>query len=940
MAENKPKKSNDKKKEELDKKNNKDIEDKELDFVEVEEDEDSKYYDFDDTIKKVFEEPKPEVDDDDEEIAPQEKEGYKVQSQILETEKNGLKPTDLAKVMKSSFIEYAMSVIVSRALPDARDGFKPVHRRILYAMSELGMFYNSPHKKSARIVGEVLGKYHPHGDSSVYEAMVRMAQDFSLRYPLIDGHGNFGSIDGDEAAAMRYTEARMSKIASAMVDGIKKNTVDFIDNYDGSEKEPVVLPARFPNLLISGTSGIAVGMATNIPPHNLNEVIDAVCALARNPEITIDELMEIVLAPDFPTRGIIFNKAGLIEAYKTGRGSITIRSRAHIQDFANGKSKIIITEIPYEVKKTEIMEKIAEHIKNKRIDGIADFKDESNRDGIRITIDVKKTFVPEVILNQLYKLTRLQTNFSFNMIALVNNEPKLLNLKQCLEVYLKHQVDVVTRRLNFDLEKDLARAHILEGLKICIENIDRVIEIIKKSKTDTEAQMGLMKEFALSEVQSKAIVDMRLGRLTGLAIEKMNEELDQVHARIIEYRSILSNQNLLIDLIVKELQEIKQLYGDKRRSEINWDEVGSIDNEDLIPQKDVVITVSSNSYVKRIDLNEYREQKRGGVGASTAKTYNDDDIKDVLVVNTHTDLLIFTDIARVYRVRGYEIPIGTKQSKGSPIINIVPSISKDERIIKILSLDEYKDNMYLVTVSKLGIIKKTKITEYEKINKNGKFALSLNEGDELIDALIAEDGDEIFISGSNSRVNRFNISEVRAMGRTACGVGGMKLDKGDYVVSVSSSKDGKYVFSIGSKGFGKMSLAESYRKTKRNARGVLALNSEKAGRLVYAATVHGTEDLIIMTREGIAIRFSLRDVSIVGRNSKGVKLINIKGRNSQIVGIAKINDESEDREDRELTKEEYIEVTKELEIGIDEEELEQSNSEADTENDSNESDEE
>ena len=777
------------------------------------------------------------------------------------------------------------------------------------------MFYNTAHKKSARIVGEVLGKYHPHGDSSVYEAMVRMAQDFSLRYPLIDGHGNFGSIDGDEAAAMRYTEARMSKIAAAMVDGIKKDTVDFIDNYDGSEKEPTVLPARFPNLLISGTSGIAVGMATSIPPHNLGEVIDAVCALAKNPEITIDELMKIVLAPDFPTGGIIFNRSGLEEAYKTGRGSVTMRSKAHIQDFANGKSRIIITEIPYEVKKTEIMEKIAEHIKNKRIDGIADFKDESNRDGIRITIDIKKTYVPEVILNQLFKLTRLQTNFSFNMIALVNNEPRLLNLKQCLEVYLNHQIEVVTRRLKFDLEKDLARAHILEGLKICIENIDRVIEIIKGSKSDIEAQGKLMKEFNLSELQAKAIVDMRLGRLTGLAIEKMNEELDQVHARIIEYRSILASRTLLIDLIVKELTEIKELYGDGRRSEINW-EMGDIDNEDLIPQKDVVITISSNSYVKRIDLDEYREQKRGGVGSSTMKTYQDDDIKDILIANTHTDLLIFTNLARVYRVRGYEIPVGTKQSKGTPIINIIPAIEKEEKIIKILSINDYSEGTYLVTVSKNGIIKKTAIAEYEKINKNGKYALSLDEDDELIDTLIGKDNDEIFIAGSNSRVNRFNISEVRSMGRTARGVGGIKLDKGDEVVSVSSSQNGKYIFSIGAKGFGKMSLAESYRKTKRNARGVLALNSDKAGKLVYAATVHGIEDLIIMSNDGIAIRFSLKDVSIVGRNSKGVKLVNLKGRNASIVGVAKIYDESEIQQDRELTKEEYIEVTREMELDI------------------------
>ncbi|SGA02598.1 DNA gyrase subunit A [Mycoplasmopsis arginini] len=529
------------------------------------------FYIVNDEIQRVFDEEAKEeiVDDEDEEYIPQDKEGYTVQSQILDSEENGLKPADLATVMKNSFLEYAMSVIVARALPDARDGLKPVHRRILYGMSELGMFHNVQHKKSARIVGDVLGKYHPHGDSSVYEAMVRMAQDFSLRYPLIDGHGNFGSIDGDSAAAMRYTEARMSKIAGAMVDGIKKNTVDFIDNYDGTEKEPVVLPSRFPNLLVSGSYGIAVGMATSIPPHNLGEVIDGVCALAKNPDITIAELMQYIQGPDFPTGGIIFDKEGLIRAYETGVGRVTIRSKATIQELSNGKSKILITEIPYGKNKSSLIESISHLIKDKKIEGISDFRDESNRDGIRIVIEIKKNYVPEVILNKLFKLTEFQTRFSFNMVALVNNEPQKLNLKSALEVYLQHQINVVTRRLQFDLEKDLARAHILEGLKICVENIDRVIAIIKQSKTDAEAQKKLSDEFNLTEIQTKAVVDMRLGRLTGLAIEKMNEELNQLHERIAEYRRILGDKNALIDLIIKELQELKEAYGDKRKSEIN-----------------------------------------------------------------------------------------------------------------------------------------------------------------------------------------------------------------------------------------------------------------------------------------------------------------------------------------------------------------------------------
>ncbi|AXE60989.1 DNA gyrase subunit A [[Mycoplasma] phocae] len=873
------------------------------------------YYsdDNEDKVKKVFHDNIEEEDDEEEDI-PQNKEGYTVSSQILDNEKDGLKPANLVKVMKNSFIEYAMSVIVARALPDARDGLKPVHRRILYGMSELGMFHTAPHKKSARIVGDVLGKYHPHGDSSVYEAMVRMAQEFSLRYPLIDGHGNFGSIDGDEAAAMRYTEARMSKIASAMVDGLKKNTVDFIDNYDGTEKEPTVLPAKFPNLLISGTSGIAVGMATNIPPHNLGEVIDAVCALAKNSEITVDELMEYVLAPDFPTGGLIFNRQGLIEAYKTGRGSITMRAKAHIQEQNNGKSKIIVNEIPYEVKKTEIMEKIAELVKEKKIEGIGEFRDESNRDGIRMVIEVKKGFVPEVILNKLFKLTRLQTNFSFNMIALVRNEPKLLNLKECLEIYLQHQIEVTTRRLNFDLEKDLARAHILEGLKICVENIDRVIKIIRSSKTDAEAQATLGKELNLTEIQTKAIVEMRLGRLTGLAIDKMNEELAQVQQRILEYQRILANYDLLIELIIKELQDVKNAYGDKRKSEINWSEMSNINNEDLIPQKNIIITISTNNYIKRLDIDEYREQKRGGIGVTTGKTYQDDDIRDIISANTHADLLIFTNKAKVYKIRGHEIPSGSKQSKGTPIVNIIPAIQKEEQIVKIISIKEYLDNEFLVTISKQGTIKKTSIFEYRNINRNGKIALRINEDDELVDTIIVNSEEEIFIAANNSRVNRFNSEEIRNMGRTAHGVGGIKLGDNERVVSISSSLEGKYVFSMGENGFGKLTLASNFRKTRRNSHGVIALNGNKAGNLVYAACVHGNEDLIIITNDGISIRFSLKDVAIVGRNSKGVKLVNLKGRNTRIVGIAKIFDEDDMTEDRELTNTEFLEMTKEISL--------------------------
>ncbi|ENY54032.1 DNA gyrase subunit A [Metamycoplasma alkalescens 14918] len=871
------------------------------------------YYFVDDEIKRVFsDEIEEENDTDEEEYIPQNKDDYVVQSQILEGEKDGLKPADLATVMKSSFLEYAMSVIVARALPDARDGLKPVHRRILYGMNELGMFHNVQHKKSARIVGDVLGKYHPHGDSSVYEAMVRMAQDFSLRYPLIDGHGNFGSIDGDSAAAMRYTEARMSKIAGAMVDGLKKNTVDFIDNYDGTEKEPTVLPARFPNLLVSGSYGIAVGMATSIPPHNLGEVIDGVCALAKNPDISVAELMEYVQAPDFPTGGIIFDKEGLIKAYETGVGKVIIRSKSEIQELKNGKSKIIITEIPYGKNKSVLIESIGHLIKDKKIEGIADFRDESNRDGIRIVIDVKKSFVPEVILNKIFKLTEFQTRFSFNMVALVNNEPKKLNLKTALEVYLKHQVDVVTRRLQFDLEKDIARAHILEGLKICVENIDEVIAIIKKSKNDAEAQETLGKRFNLSEIQTKAIVDMRLGRLTGLAIEKMNEELDLVHQRIAEYQRILADKDALIDLIIKELQEIKNIYGDKRKSEINWEEMSDINNEDLIPKKDVVITITRNGYLKRLDLEEYKEQGRGGIGVSTTKTYQDDDIQDILAANTHTDLLIFSSTARVYRLRGYEIPIGTKQSKGIPAINIIGSLEKNEKIIKILSIDDqdYEKEKFLITITKNGIVKKTHLSNYRLINKNGKYAFGLKENDALVDALVATNDEELYIAANNAKLCRFDVKDINAMGRTAAGVIGIKLSDNENVVSMSTSSQGKYILSLGASGFGKLTLANSFRKTKRNSRGVIALNEDKAGAMAYAATVEGNEDIIVITDDGISIRFSLKEVSVTGRNAKGVKLVNLKKRNASIVGVAKIpNQTKEDNLARELTQDELKEMT-------------------------------
>ncbi|WGI36842.1 DNA gyrase subunit A [Mesomycoplasma lagogenitalium] len=852
-----------------------------------EKEEKDKYIIEDEEIKTVFKEEKIVQEQDDEEIAPQDKDEYVVSSQIIDSEINGIIPKQISDEMRSSFLEYAMSVIVSRALPDARDGLKPVHRRILYGMSELGITSSVQHKKSARIVGDVLGKYHPHGDSSVYDAMVRMAQDFSLRYPLIDGHGNFGSIDGDQAAAMRYTEARMSKIAMLMVEGIKKDTVDFMPNYDGSEFEPTVLPAKFPNLLVSGVSGIAVGMATTIPPHNLKEVIDATIALARDPEISIYKLMDHIKGPDFPTGAMILGQSGIVKAYETGKGAFTLRSKARIEELKNGKSKIIVYEIPYEVKKPVLIEKIAQLVKEKKIEGIADIRDETSREGIRVVFDIKKGFVPEVVLNHLYKQTSLQISYSVNMTAIVNGEPKLINLKQALEVYLEHQVDVFTRRLQFDLKKAEERVHVLEGLKIAIENIDEVIKIIKSSKSDAEAQEKLGTRFELTSIQTKAIIDMRLSRLTGLAVEKLESEMQELYEKIAEIKDILASRDKLIELIIKELEEVKQIFGDERKTEISSTEIGSIDDEDLIPSQDVAITLTDNGYVKRINIDEYRTQNRGGVGSNTATTYEDDNLNSILITNTHTDLLIFTSLAKVYRLRAYEIPEQSKQGKGIPFINLI-SIEKDEKVISMLSINEYKENDYLVTVSKKGIIKKTDIINYQRINSNGKIALGLKEGDELQRAFIVNDNDEIIIGASNGHVVRFASSDLRATSRKAAGVKGINLNSDDYVVGASPSSEGEFIFALGEYGFGKKTLIDEYRKTSRGTKGVKTINSSKAGKLTYIGNVKGDEEILILTKQGIAIRTSLNQIPETSRNTKGVKIISLKNKDS-IKALAKID---------------------------------------------------
>ncbi|CAC13320.1 DNA GYRASE SUBUNIT A [Mycoplasmopsis pulmonis] len=863
----------------------------------------------DDELKVVFkqEETKKEIIKVEEEIIPQEDESYQVKSQLIEEPISGLAPVTVSKEMQNSFLEYAMSVIVSRAIPDARDGLKPVHRRILYGMFDLGLHHSSAFKKSARIVGDVLGKYHPHGDASVYEAMVRMAQEFSMRYPLVDGHGNFGSIDGDPAAAMRYTEARLSKLSAEMLNGIRKNTVNFIPNYDASEVEPEVLPSRFPNLLVTGGQGIAVGMATTIAPHNLAETISATIAYARNPQISLAELMEHIKGPDFPTGGIILGTKGIIDAFETGKGSISIRSKTEIEYLSNGKTRIIVSEIPYSVQKTTIIEKIALLVKEKVIEGISDLRDETNRKGIRIVIEVKKNFVPEVVLNKLFKTTNLQLNFNVNMVALVNGEPKLLSLKDALRVYLDHQKEIVIRRLKFDLEKSEARLHILEGLKIAVSNIDEVIRIIRASKTDSEAQEKLGQKFSLSEIQTKAIVEMRLGRLTGLAIEKMEQEIQELLITISNIKEILNSEQKLIDLIVEELEEIKEKYGDKRLTQIDSYAIANISDEDLIPERNIAIIQSVKGYVKRINLSEYKVQNRGGVGTSTAKTYEDDDLASIITTTTHTDLLIFTSFAKVYRIRAHQIPESSKQSKGIPFINLI-QIEKDEEVVSILPAQNYDDGKFLVTLTQNGLIKKTKIEHFQRINTNGKIAMVILENDKLVRAMILNNDEEIIVGSSEGKIVRFDLSEVRDTGRKSAGVRAIKLAPKHKAISLSASSEGKYVFSLGSLGFGKKTPIEDYRKTKRAAKGVITIKVDKAGKLVHSGFVEGSEDIIILNSKGIAIRTSLEQVSDTSRSTKGVKIIQLK-KDEKIKSLTLIN---VNKIDEEISKTQEIEFNMNL----------------------------
>lgn len=783
---------------------------------------------------------------------------------------------NLTKEMKTSFIDYAMSVIVARALPDVRDGLKPVHRRILYGMNELGVTPDKPHKKSARITGDVMGKYHPHGDSSIYEAMVRMAQWWSYRYMLVDGHGNFGSMDGDGAAAQRYTEARMSKIALEMLRDINKNTVDFVDNYDANEREPLVLPARFPNLLVNGATGIAVGMATNIPPHNLGETIDAVKLVMDNPEVTTKDLMEVLPGPDFPTGALVMGKSGIHKAYETGKGSIVLRSRTEIEETKTGRERIVVTEFPYMVNKTKVHEHIVRLVQEKRIEGITAVRDESNREGVRFVIEVKRDASANVILNNLFKMTQMQTNFGFNMLAIQNGVPKILSLRQILDAYIEHQKEVVVRRTRFDKEKAEARAHILEGLLIALDHIDEVIRIIRASETDAEAQAELMSKFKLSERQSQAILDMRLRRLTGLERDKIQSEYDDLLALIADLADILAKPERVSQIIKDELDEVKRKFGDQRRTELMVGEVLSLEDEDLIEESDVLITLSNKGYIKRLDQAEFTAQKRGGRGVQGTGVKDDDFVRELVSTSTHDHLLFFTNKGRVYRLKGYEIPEYGRTAKGLPVVNLL-KLDEGESIQTIINVEsERSDDAYLFFTTRHGIVKRTSVKEFANIRQNGLKALNLKDEDELINVLLTEEDTDIIIGTKFGYAVRFNQSAVRGMSRIATGVKGVNLREGDTVVGASIITDQDEVLIITEKGYGKRTVATEYPTKGRGGKGMKTANvAEKNGPLSGLLTVKGDEDLMIITDTGVMIRTNVANISQIGRSTMGVKVMRL-----------------------------------------------------------------
>ncbi|HHW71414.1 MAG TPA: DNA gyrase subunit A [Clostridiales bacterium] len=806
---------------------------------------------------------------------------------------NKIIDVNLEDEMKESYIDYAMSVIVGRALPDVRDGLKPVHRRILYSMYELGMTPDKPYRKSARIVGDVLGKYHPHGDTAVYDSMVRMAQDFAIRYPLVDGHGNFGSIDGDSAAAMRYTEARMSKLAMELLSDIKKDTVDFMPNFDETLQEPVVLPSKFPNLLVNGSSGIAVGMATNIPPHNLREAIDGVVALIDNPDMPLEDLMRYIKGPDFPTGGIILGKNGIMQAYAKGRGKIIIRSKTNIEDMGGGKSRIVITEIPYMVNKARLIERIAELVKEKKIEGISDIRDESDRNGMRIVIETKRDANPDIILNYLFKHTQMQETFGAILLALVDGRPKVMSLKEMIFHYIDHQRDVVTRRTKFDLATAENRSHILEGLLIALDNIDAVIKLIRGSKTAQIAKEGLIERFNLSEKQAQAILDMRLQRLTGLEREKIELEYKDIQETIAYLKSILADEEKLYGIIKEELIEIRDKYGDERRTDI-VPYRHDIEIEDLIDEHDVVITLTHYGYVKRTPLSEYRSQRRGGKGITGLSTREEDFIKDMYITSTHQRLLIFTSLGRVYELKAYEIPEASRQAKGTAIVNIL-QLQPNEKIQAFIPvIDDADEEYYLFMATRKGIVKKTPLSDFENIRRGGIIAINLREGDELVGVKLTDGDREILLATSLGKVIRFHESDVRVMGRNTMGVKGIALDDDDFVIDMEVVRDGGYVLTVSENGIGKLTPIDEYRSQTRGGKGILTMNrTKKTGNLVALKIVDVDDDIMMINSNGIIIRIPAEEISVMGRNTQGVTLMKM-AEGEKVVAVARVEDDNEE----------------------------------------------
>ncbi|RJP65358.1 MAG: DNA gyrase subunit A [Ignavibacteriales bacterium] len=801
-------------------------------------------------------------------------------------------PVSLEEEMKSSYIDYAMSVIVARAIPDVRDGLKPVHRRVLYGMSELGLVYNRPYKKSARIVGEVLGKYHPHGDSAVYESMVRMAQDFSLRYPLVDGQGNFGSVDGDSAAAMRYTEARLKRIADEMLRDLDKNTVDFTANFDESLQEPLVLPSYLPNLLINGASGIAVGMATNIPPHNISEVIDGIVALIKHPDMPVEKLMKHVTAPDFPTGGIIFGYDGVREAYLTGRGRIIVRAKANIETLKNDRENIIVTEIPYQVNKANLIEKIADLVREGKINDISNIRDESDRDGMRIVIELKRDAQPEVVLNQLFMHTQMQVTFGVIMLALVKGVPKVLNLKEVMQHFITHRMEVLVRRTKFELDAAERRAHILEGYIIALDNIDEVIETIKKSRDVETAKNNLMRKFKLSEIQAKAILDMRLQRLTGLERKKIEDEYKEVIKLIEKLKGILQSEEKRYYIITQELIELKEKYGDERRTDIIRD-YKEFSLEDVIAEEDVVVTISHTGYIKRFPVSGYRRQARGGKGVTGAGTKDDDFIEHMFIASTHNYILFFTDKGRCYWLKVHEIPEGGRASRGRSIVNLLEK-EKDENISAFVSVKEFRDDQYLVMATEQGTIKKTVLSAYSNVRKGGIIAINLNKGDRLIEVKKTEGNNDLVLGTRNGMAIRFNEKDVRDMGRTATGVRGVKLGKGDIVIGLVVISRASTVLVVTNKGYGKRSDVDDYRITHRGGKGVITIKAnDKVGKMIAIREVNDNDELVIITKNGMVIRQSVKELRVMGRNTQGVRLIRLNEDDS-IADIARVVSEDED----------------------------------------------